>query len=118
MTRSDVAESAEVTAAIRTANVVYALMAAAPLLWFAPVVAIVVAYAAERMIRDAWITSHLMWQRRTFWYALIWVLIGSMTAHLLVGFVVWAVALIWFIYRIARGWLLLNQRLPCGSFRR
>ncbi len=40
-----------------------------------------------------------------------WV-IGVLTTVIVIGFVILGVTLIWFIYRIAKGWLRLNEGQP------
>jgi uncharacterized membrane protein len=35
-----------------------------------------------------------------------------LTFIILIGWVIWGVAFVWFIYRIAKGWLNLNDRKP------
>lgn len=53
--------------------------------------------------------SHLRRLRRKFWFTLLWIVIGGAIAPMLVGFVILGVALVWFVYRIARGWLSLDE---------
>jgi len=56
--------------------------------------------------------SHFRWQIRTFWFSILWAVIGAITMWIVVGFVVWFVAGIWFIYRIVKGWLRLSESKP------
>ena len=55
-------------------------------------------------------------QIRTFWFALLWALIGWVLVFTLLGAVVGVPILIgltlWLIYRIGRGWLRLGARHP------
>ena len=101
-----------IEAVTRGARVAYALFAATPLFWPAPFIAIVVVYAARESVGRTWVASHLRWLRRTFWFTLLWVLIGSLTAAMLVGLVIVVIAATWFIYRISRGWLRLAEGQP------
>ena len=52
---------------------------------------------------------------RTFWYSLLWC-IGAVFAITIVGLIVaipiWAVASIWVIYRVIRGYLLFKESKP------
>ena len=49
--------------------------------------------------------SHFRWQQATFWYGLLWTVLGLVTLPLLVGYLVLPVVMVWLIYRIARGWI-------------
>jgi uncharacterized membrane protein len=84
------------------------------------IIAVIINYVKKGDARGTWLESHFRWQIRTFWFALAWVilvgLVGGLLTILLVGFAIWAVGFfvlgIWAIYRIARGWLRLNDRQP------
>jgi uncharacterized membrane protein len=78
------------------------------------IVAVVLNYAKRGEVRGTWLESHFRWQIRTFWYALLWLAIGALLVVTLIGIpaavvVVLATGL-WVLYRIARGWLRLNDR--------
>jgi uncharacterized membrane protein len=64
--------------------------------------------------RGTWAESHYRWQIRTFWFALLWLIIGVLLIMTLVGapigIGVLIVATIWLMYRIARGWLRLRDK--------
>ena len=67
-------------------------------------------------VRGTYLESHFNWQLRTFWYALLWVVVAFLLVMTLVGIII-AVPLaiglgIWVLYRIARGWLALVDRKP------
>lgn len=84
------------------------------------IAAVIMNYVRQNDVRGTFLESHFRWQIRTFWYALAWVvLVGIVSLPLtviVVGFATWAVGLfvlgIWAIYRIARGWLALNDHRP------
>jgi uncharacterized membrane protein len=84
------------------------------------IVAVIMNYARQSDARGTFLESHFSWQIRTFWFALLWVLvilalslplmlvaIGFLTLYL--GFVLVG---LWVIYRIIRGWLALRDRRP------
>jgi uncharacterized membrane protein len=81
------------------------------------IIAVVINYVKRNDAKGTWLESHFQWQIRTFWYAfLASVLIGAAGAVLaivLVGFAIWAIGFfmlgIWAIYRIAAGWMRLND---------
>lgn len=82
------------------------------------IIAVVMNYVKRSDVRGTWLESHFGWQLRTFWYAVLWfVLIGLFSLPLVLllglGIVTWIagafVVGIWIIYRVARGWLRLND---------
>lgn len=80
------------------------------------IIAVVMNYIYQSDVRGTFLESHFRWQIRTFWFALLWILIGLALFLVLIGFLVsWAIFLgagIWVIYRVARGWLTLQDRRP------
>jgi uncharacterized membrane protein len=82
------------------------------------IIAVVLNYMKRREARGTWLESHFRWQIRTFWFGLLWVVlcIGFIVVTLGIGaLVAWIPLLgvgLWFIYRIARGWMALNDNRP------
>jgi uncharacterized membrane protein len=79
-------------------------------------VAVLLNYVKRGEARGTWAASHYRWQIRTFWFALLWALIGWALVITIIGMVVGVPILIaltlWLIYRIGRGWLRLRDRRP------
>ena len=86
------------------------------------IIAVIVNYVKRGDARGSWLESHFEWQIRTFWFAVIWsifvFLLGLPLTLVIVGFGIWAVGFfvlgIWAIYRIAKGWMRLNDRKAVG----
>ena len=82
------------------------------------IIAVILNYVKRREARGTWLESHFRWQIRTFWFGLLWVVLCLLfvAATLGVGLLIAGLPLglvgLWFIYRVARGWLRLNDRLP------
>jgi len=80
------------------------------------IVAVIVNYVNQASARGTFLESHFRWQIRTFWFALMWILIGIVLFLTIIGIpIAWIVIVgagIWVIYRIARGWLTLQDRKP------
>lgn len=79
------------------------------------IVAVVINYIKRDAVRGTWLESHFVWQIRTFWFALLWVLVAIaliLTVFgALIGFPILLVVTVWVIYRVVRGWwVLLNGR--------
>ena len=93
-------------------TVVYALQALGLLLpvvlpW---IVGVVIDYVKREDARGTWLESHFRWQIRTFWWSLLWAVIGGILLLVLVGWLVLAVAGVWVLYRIVKGWLRLAEQ--------
>jgi uncharacterized membrane protein len=96
------------------ATLVYALYTASILVGITLIGGVVVAYLKRDDAAGTWLESHFRWQIRTFWWSLIWAAIGILTSMILVGFAVLFATAVWFIYRIVKGWLALQEGKPVG----
>ena len=96
---------------VGTATVVGSFLGSVP-----SIVAVVLNYVKRGGARGTWAESHYSWQIRTFWFALLWLLIACVLIATVVGALVGVPLLIaltlWLIYRIVRGWLRLLDRKP------
>ena len=86
-------------------TVVYALQAVSFLIGITCIVAVIVNYVKKSDVQGTWLESHFRWQIRTFWFALLWSVVGVLSIYLVVGYFILIANLIWLIYRIVRGWL-------------
>jgi uncharacterized membrane protein len=94
-------------------QIIYGLYAASIIVGVTYFVGIVLNYVKRDDVRGTWLESHFTWQIRTFWYSLLWFVVGfPLIAAVGLGFVVWVVAGIWYIYRIVKGWLRLSESKP------
>ena len=94
------------------AMVVYALQALGFINGITWIVGVVIDYVKRDEAAGTWLESHFRWQIRTFWWGLLWGVIGAVLLLVLVGYLVWVAAAIWVIYRIVKGWLYLNDNKP------
>lgn len=78
------------------------------------ILAVVLNYIKRSEVRGTYLESHFRWQIRTFWFALLWVVLSLLLAATLIGipmaFVLATIAGIWVFYRVVRGWLRLNDK--------
>lgn len=105
----------------------------AGLLWIVP---IFMNYAKRRDADGTWLATHFDWQIKTFWYSIVWFVIGvlivtfalggfgvgmfsdsnniAIGAVLLAsfGFIIMGFTFIWHLYRIVRGWIALTDGRP------
>lgn len=80
------------------------------------IVAVIINYMYRNEARGTFLESHFRWQIRSFWFALLWIVIAVAVGLTFIGLpIAWLIAVgtgLWLIYRIARGWLLLRDRRP------
>lgn len=108
-----VAEQANAIAPLRaTTSLVYLLQALSFLLGFTSVIGVVVNYLRLADVRGTWLETHFAWQIRTFWFQLLWGLIGLVTSVFLIGFLIWAGVYFWTLYRVVKGWANLAEERP------
>ncbi|MBV6474977.1 MAG: hypothetical protein KJZ92_17765 [Rhodocyclaceae bacterium] len=92
------------TGLLGTAFVVTAFLSGWP-----SIIAVVLNYLKRGETRGTFLESHFRWQIRTFWFALLWVVIAVLAGLTIVALpLAWVIAVvagIWVLYRIARGWL-------------
>jgi uncharacterized membrane protein len=83
------------------------------------IVAVILNYARRRAVRGSFLESHFRWQIRTFWLALLWVVIAVVLFVTVILIpLAWLISVItglWVLYRIGRGWLALNEGRPIGA---
>ena len=81
------------------------------------IVAVILNYAKRSEVRGTWLESHFRWQIRTFWFGALWVglcvlfVIATLGIGIFIAWIPLGIVGLWFIYRIASGWLrLLDHR--------
>ena len=139
MTDSTAPESADAPSApsaslISTTLLIYALFGVAavialfshgfplvaPLMGIVGIVALILAYVKRAETAGTWLASHYRWLIRTFWFSLLWGVIGGLVlvtmGLILIGIPIaigiWIVTTIWVIYRLLRGYVLFNDSKP------
>lgn len=77
------------------------------------ILAVILNYAKRGDVRGTFLESHFRWQIRTFWFALLWVIIAILLFVSIIGIpLAWLTVVltgVWVLYRIGRGWLVLND---------
>ncbi len=83
------------------------------------ILAVIMNYARQSEARGTYLKSHFRWQIRTFWFAVLWMLVASIVSAPLIlalglgiftFFLAGAFVGMWVIYRVARGWMALRDR--------
>lgn len=91
---------------------VYALQAVGFFVGLTWIVAVVMNYVKRDDVRGTWLESHFDWQIRTFWWGLLWAVVGGLLTLVVVGIAVLFADAVWIIYRIVKGWLSLAENKP------
>ena len=80
------------------------------------IVAVVLNYVKRGEARGTFLESHFRWQIRTFWFTLLWCVVGGVLFATIVGALLaiplFVVVGVWVIYRVIRGWLALKDGKP------
>lgn len=99
------------------AHVMYALYALSIVTAVPMLVGVIVAYLGRGDARGTIYRSHLDWGVRTFWWTLLFTVIGLVLTLVLIGYVILFLVWIWFVYRTVRGWLNLFDGRPAPGAR-
>jgi uncharacterized membrane protein len=80
------------------------------------IIAVILNYVKRSEARGTILESHFRWQLRTFWYALLWLVVAIVCALTIIGLpLAWVIVVatgMWVLYRIARGWIALGEERP------
>lgn len=93
-------------------TVIYALYAASYFVGVTSIIAIILNYIKKDDVAGTFLDSHFRWQIRTFWFGLLWGILGTVTLMFVIGWFVLLADAIWILYRIIKGWLRLNDGKP------
>ncbi|NCT82867.1 MAG: hypothetical protein GXC94_06975 [Comamonadaceae bacterium] len=109
----DAATPAEKLASLKQLTLVtYILYALSAFTGFTGLVAVIINYVKRDDTVGTIYASHFTWQIRTFWWSLVWAILGFATLIVGVGFLILAVDGIWVLYRIVKGFLNWNDGKP------
>ncbi|RTL42319.1 MAG: hypothetical protein EKK53_11575 [Burkholderiales bacterium] len=76
------------------------------------VIAVIINHVKYGDTVDTLYASHFRWQMRSFWWGLVWGLLGACTVWIGVGFVILGANWFWLVYRLVRGFLNWNDGRP------
>lgn len=100
---------AAATGIVTSSTIIFAFVAS----WLS-VIAVIINFLTRDRVRGTWLASHWRWQLRTFWFAVLWVLVTGLLFVTIIGIpLAWVVAVstgLWVLYRVIRGWLALLDR--------
>lgn len=74
---------------------------------------LIINYIKRPYTLGTFVYSHHTWMIRTFWFSLLWTIVAWLLAVTLIGIpialVIWGVIWLWYLYRIIRGFIDLNN---------
>src|SRR4026208_536588 len=85
------------------------------------IIAVVLNYIKRADARGTWVGSHFTWRVRPFWWGLLWVclcfafVVMTLGIGIIIAWLPLGIVALWFIYRVARGWMALNDRRPIAA---
>lgn len=83
------------------------------------IIAVILNYVKRDAAYGTYLESHFRWQIRTFWFALLWLIVMILLTLTIIGIpLAWVLGVViglWVLYRIARGWLRLADAQPVSS---
>jgi uncharacterized membrane protein len=92
----------------------------APLGGIAGIVAIIMAHVKRSEAAGTWLASHYRWLIRTFWFSVLWGVIGGIIFVILfiiivgivIAYAIWIATTLWVLYRLIKGYLHFKDSQP------
>ena len=69
-------------------------------------------YLNRQQVRKTFYESHIKWQAQTFWFALLWSVVGIAVSYYWIGLFILAANCLWVIYRVVKGLVYLKEHMP------
>ncbi|HUP96697.1 MAG TPA: hypothetical protein VM073_02085 [Usitatibacter sp.] len=101
-----------------TAHALYLMHAISPFtLWSLSLLAVIIGAFARDAVRGTWVESHYSYLLRTFLWGILWLVITTVVFTItVIGifllFIPWFILTVWYLYRVLRGWMRLNDSKP------
>ena len=97
-----------------TALIVYVLYFVAYFVGITAIIGVIIAHV-QKGNGDALVDSHYDFQIRTFWVGILYLVVGTILAWVLIGFIILAWWFIWSLIRNIKGILALNENRPIAN---
>ncbi len=98
---------------VEITHIIYGLMASGYVTGgLGSLAAIILNYIKLDEVKGTPLEGHFRWQMRTFWWGMLWAVLSMLLMFVVIGFFTIIVVVIWHIYRIAKGWMRLNDGKP------
>lgn len=87
-----------------------------PLLGLIGIIGLILAYVKRDEAAGTWLQTHYRWLIRTFWFSVLWNIVGWLAVVTLIGIpiaiAIWIATMIWVLYRLIRGYVLFKDSKP------
>lgn len=90
-------------------HVTYLLFALSLVSGLTAIAGVIVAHLKLGDVRGTILESHYQWLIRTFWIALAAGFVSALLSFIGIGLLLIVAVLVWYIYRLVKGWLRLND---------
>ena len=98
---------------VEITHIIYGLMASGYVTGgLGSLAAIILNYIKLDEVKGTPLEGHFRWQMRTFWWGMLWAVLSMLLMFVVIGFFTIIGVVIWHIYRIAKGWMRLNDGKP------
>ena len=109
-------EDPRLTSLRNVTTAVYALQVASFLIGITFLVALIINYVKRPDVAGTYLESHFTWQIRTFWYGLLWGVLGLISLIVVIGYLILVANMVWVLYRVVLGWLKLHEGVPVHNY--
>jgi len=93
------------------AKVNYILQIISTIIGITGIIAVIIAYV-NRDDSDDWLQTHYRFQIRTFWISVIYITLGALLMHVMIGFFIFLFTFFWLVIRCAKGLKQLQNNAP------
>ena len=95
-----------------TLLIVYVLHGLAIFNGLTALIGVIVSHLKVNEVASDFARSHHRWLIRSFWWGLLWLVIATVLMVIGIGFLIYLVVAIWWIYRVVRGFIAFTERRP------
>ncbi|GAB3293578.1 DUF4870 family protein [Pseudidiomarina andamanensis] len=93
-------------------QIIYILQLVSLIFGITSIIGVVMNYVKLSEVRGTFLESHFRWQIRTFWFVLLWTVIGGILTMVGIGVLILLAVAVWYIYRAVKGLNALSTNRP------
>lgn len=93
-------------------QIIYILQLVSLIFGITSIIGVVMNYVKLSEVRGTFLESHFRWQIRTFWFVLLWTIIGGILTMVGIGILILLAVAVWYIYRAIKGLNALSANRP------
>ena len=96
------------------AKVIYILLIVATIIGITGIIALIMSYV-NKNDSTHWLQTHYRFQIRTFWIGILYLVIGTITSGIIIGYFILLFTFFWWIIRCAKGLKQLESKQPVNN---